>query len=64
MDGNEILDYKLIKVVSIIHIWLLKNTHFLWLDALTMPLNNPINNLLINTYIILYYVLLNIYRYW
>ena len=30
--------------------------HFVWLDALTMPVNNPINIFLINPNIILYHV--------
>ena len=46
MDNIEILDcgcgYKLIRVGWIIHFWLLNETHFVWLEVLTMLFNNPI----------------------
>ena len=38
------------------HFWLLNEIHFVWLDPLTRPVNNPINILLINTNVILYHV--------
>ena len=37
------------------HFWLLKDTHFVWLEALTMLVNNPISVFLRNLNIILYY---------
>ena len=44
--------------------WLLKKTHFVWLDPLTWPVNNAINIFLTKPNIILYHVLsLNIYGY-
>ena len=47
------------------HFWLLNDTHSLWLDALTMSVNNPINIFLINSNNVLYYVFsLDIYGYW
>ena len=33
------------------------DTHFVWLDSLTRPVNNPINIFLINPNIVLHYVL-------
>ena len=41
------LGCKLIRVDWILHFWLLKDTHFVWLVALTMPVNNTINIFLI-----------------
>ena len=48
MDSSVILDCihqgcKLIKVDWISNFWLLKNTHFVWLEALTRLVNNTIN---------------------
>ena len=37
------------------HFWLLKETHFVWLDPLTRAVNNPINIFLISLSIILYH---------
>ena len=45
------------RVGLISHFWLLNETHFVWLEALTLLLNNPINILLINPNIILDHVL-------
>ena len=44
------------KVGWIIHFWLLNDTHFVWLDALTMPVNNPLYIFLIDPNSILYHV--------
>ena len=41
--------------VGWVHFRLAKDTHFVWLDALTKPVNNPKNSLLINPIIISYY---------
>ena len=55
---------KLIRAGWVIHFWLLDDSHFVWLDVISMPINNPINIFLINPNIILYYVFsLNIYVY-
>ena len=43
------------------HFWLLNETQFVWSDALTMLINNPINLFLINPNVILYHVPFNIY---
>ena len=37
------------------NLWLVKNIHFLWLKALTRPVNNPMAILLIKPNIILYH---------
>ena len=49
------LGCKLIKVGWVPHFSLLKDTHFVWLEAVTMLVKNPINIFLINPGIILYY---------
>ena len=46
---------KLIRVVWIIHFWLLKDMHFVGLEALTMLINNLINVFQMNLNIILDY---------
>ena len=56
------------RVGWVIHFWLLNGTHFVWLDGLTIPVNNPINIFLINPNIVLYYIYVlyiswNIYAY-
>ena len=39
--------------------------HFVWLDALTMLINNPVNVFLLMPNVILYHAFsLNIYEYW
>ena len=48
------LSSKLIRVGWISHFWLLNDTHFVWLGALTMLVNNAINVFLITRNIILY----------
>ena len=40
----------------VIHFWLLNDTHFAWLDALTMSVNNPVYIFLVNPNIFWYYV--------
>ena len=60
MDNGEILGcnrYDVNQVGWAIHFWFLKENHFVRLDPLTRPVNNPINIFLINPRIILYYVL-------
>ena len=47
----------LIRVRWVAHFWLLNETHFVSLDALTMSANNPINIFLINPNVIIYHVL-------
>ena len=42
------------KVGWVIHFWLIHDIHFVWLDALIMPVNNPINIFLINSNIVFY----------
>ena len=42
------LGCKLKRVAWILHYWLLNETYFIWLEALTMLLNNTINIFLIN----------------
>ena len=42
-------------IYIIIHSCLLNYTHLVWLDALTMLINNPINIFLMNQNIVLYY---------
>ena len=49
------LGCKLIKVGWVPHFSLLKDTHFVSLEAVTMLVKNPINIFLINPGIILYY---------
>ena len=39
------------------HFWLLNETHFVWLYALTILINNPLNFFLINSKIKLHHVL-------
>ena len=56
------------RVGWVIHFWLLNDTHFVWLDGLTILVNNPINIFLINPNIVLYYIYVlyiswNIYAY-
>ena len=56
------------RVGWVIHFWLLNDTHFVWLNGLTIPVNNPINIFLINPNIVLYYIYVlyiswNIYAY-
>ena len=56
------------RVGWVIHFWVLIDTHFVWLDGLTIPVNNPINIFLINPNIVLYYIYVlyiswNIYAY-
>ena len=56
--------YKLTIVGWVNHFWLVKDTHFVWLDPFTRPVNNPINIFLINPNIKLYPVFsLNTYEY-
>ena len=50
------LECKLIRVGWISHLWLLKDTHFLWLERLTMLVNNTINIFLKMLNVTLYYV--------
>ena len=60
MHGNSwlhSLGCKLERVVRISHFQLLNETHFVWLDPLTTPVNNPINIFPINLNIILYHAL-------
>ena len=66
MGSRKVLDsihYKIIWVGWIMH-WWLNETHFVWLDAVTMSVNNPRNIFLINLNIILciyiYFFSLNI----
>ena len=49
------LGCKLIRVGWILRFWILKDTHFVWLDTLTSLANNLINIFLKNPNIILYY---------
>ena len=49
------LGCKLIRVGRILNFWLLNDTHFVWLDTLTILANNLINIFLKNLNIILYY---------
>ena len=37
------LGCKLIRVGSVVHFWLFKDAHFVWLEALTTLANNPID---------------------
>ena len=37
------LGYKLKRVNWVMHYWLFEETHFAWLEALTMLLKNPMN---------------------
>ena len=36
--------------------WLLNDTHLIWLDTVTMPVNNPVLFSIINSKIVLYFV--------
>ena len=57
MDRNAVLDSlgcKLIRVGWVVHFWLLKNTNFVWFDALTMIVNNQINIFILNPSTIFY----------
>ena len=60
MDGSEILDCslgcKLIRVGWIVHFWIFNKTHFVWLDPLFRPVNDPISIFLIkpNLYHVLF----------
>ena len=52
-----LLGGKLIRVGSIIHFWLLNETHFVWLEPLTRSVNNAIDIFLINPNIVSFYVI-------
>ena len=58
------LGCKLIIAGWVVHLWLLNNTCFVWLEALTalVVVNNPINIFLIN--LKNYFVLFLIIKYW
>ena len=51
------LGCKLIRVVWIIHFWLLNKMHFVWLNAFAILVHNPVIVFWINWNIILYQVL-------
>ena len=55
------LGCKLIRVGLVKHFLLLKDTHFIWLDALTTLVNNPINIFNKPKH---YFILFLIIKYW
>ena len=64
------MGFKLVKEGWVIHGWLFEDIHFVWLEALTiivndpLKLNNLINTFLINSNLILYHSFSsNIYEY-
>ena len=44
------------RVGWILHFWLIKDMHFVWLEALTILVNDTVNIVLIISNIVLYYV--------